>query len=88
MYASSQRELDSLVRTVESYSTDIGMEFGIDKCKVFVVKDGKQVRSDGVELPCGEVMKDVDESGCMYLGVLQAENVKNREKKDKVRTEY
>ena len=32
--------------------------------------------------------KDVDESGCKYLGVLQAENVKNREMKDKVRTEY
>ena len=48
LYASSQRELYSLVRTVESYSRDIGMEFGIDKCKVFVVKDGKQVRSDGV----------------------------------------
>ena len=88
LYASSQRELDSLVRMVEAYSRDIGMEFGIDKCKVFVVKDGKQVRSDGVELPSGEVMKDVDESGCKYLSVLQAENVKNREMKDKVRTEY
>ena len=36
LYASSQRELDSLARTVESYSRDIGMAFGIDKCKVFV----------------------------------------------------
>ena len=88
LYASSQRELDSLVRTVESYSRDIGMEFGMDKCAVLVVKDGKQVRSEGVELPSGEVMKDVDENGYKYLGVLQAENVKNREMKDKVRTEY
>ena len=64
------------------------MEFGLDKCKVLVVKDGKQVRSDGVELPRVEVMKDVDENGYKYLGVLQAENVKSREMKDKVRTEY
>ena len=49
---------------------------------------GKQVRSDGVELPSGEVMKEVDENCYKYLGVLQAENVKNREMKDKVRTEY
>ena len=41
------------------------------------MKDGKQVRSDGVELPSGELMKDIDEIGCKYLGVLQAENVKN-----------
>ena len=31
---------------VESYSRDIGMEFVMDKCKVLVMKDGKQVRSD------------------------------------------
>ena len=48
----------------------------MDKCKILVVKDGKHVRSDGVELPSGEVMKDVDENGYKYLGVLQAENVK------------
>ena len=35
-----------------------------------------------------KVMKDVDENGYKYLGVLQAENVKNREMKDKVRNEY
>ena len=72
LYAGSQRELDSLVRAVESYSRDIGMEFGMGKCKVLVVKDGKQVRSDGAELPSGEVMKDVEENGYKYLGVLQA----------------
>ena len=55
---------------------------------MLVVKDGKQVRSDGVELRSGEVMKDVDENGYKYLGVSQAENVKNREMKDKVRNEY
>ena len=40
LYASSQRELDSLVKVVESYSRDIGMEFGMDKCAVLVMKDG------------------------------------------------
>ena len=57
-----------MVRMVETYSSDIGMEFGMDKCKVLVVNDGKQVRSDGVELPSGEVTKGVDENGCKYLG--------------------
>ena len=88
LYASSQKELDSLVRVVESYSRDIGMEFGMDKCAVLLMKDGKQVESEGVELPSGEVMKDVDENGYKYLGVLQAEKVKNREMKEKVRVEY
>ena len=33
-------------------------------------------------------MKDVDENGYKYLGVLQADNLKNLEMKDKVRNEY
>ena len=41
-----------------------------------------------MELPSGEVMKGVDENGFKYLDVLQTENVKNRDMKDKVRTEY
>ena len=41
-----------------------------------------------MELPSSEVMKGVDENGCKYLDVLQTENVKNRDMKDKVRTEY
>ena len=59
LHASSQRELHSFVRTVESFSIDIGMEFGLDKFKALVVRNGKHVRSDGDELPSGEVMKDV-----------------------------
>ena len=88
LYASSERDLDSLVMAVESFSRDIGMEFGMDKCAVLTMKGGKKVASEGVELPSGEVMKDVDEDGYKYLGVLQAEKVKNREMKEKVRNEY
>ena len=88
LYASSERDLDSLVMSVEKFSRDIGMEFGMDKCAVLTMKGGKKVASEGVELPSGEVMKDVDEDGYKYLGVLQAESVKNREMKEKVRNEY
>ena len=88
LYASSQRELDSLVNVVESYSRDIGMEFGMDKCAVLVLKDGQRVVGDGLELPSGEVMKEVDEDGYKYLGVLQTEKLMNREMKERVRDEY
>ena len=45
---------------VESYSRDIGMEFGMEKCAVLTKKRGKRVVREGIELPSGEVMKDVD----------------------------
>ena len=87
LYASSRKELDSFVRTVESCSKDIWMEIVMGKCKVLVVSNGKQFRFDGVELP-NEVMKDVDANGSKYLSVLLGENVKNREMKERARIEY
>ena len=43
---------------------------GMEKCATMITVNGKHERSDGVELPSGEVMKDVSEEGYKYLGVL------------------
>ena len=43
------------------------------QCIVLVVKDSKQARSDGVELPNGEVMRDVGQKGYKYFCVLHPE---------------
>ena len=71
LYARTQEDLDELVGKVKSYSEDIKMEFGMSKCQTVVVKRGKRKHNDGLELPDGNVMKDVDENGYKYLGVLQ-----------------
>ena len=42
----------------------------------------------GLELPNGDVMKDVDEEGYKYLGVLQDSSILSAEMKNKVKTEY
>ena len=39
-------------------------------------------------MPSGDVMKDVDEDGYKYLGVLQNEVQMNREMKKKIEKEY
>ena len=49
LYAGSEKELESLVNVVESYSRDIGMEFGMDKCAVLKAKGGKRVLEEGLE---------------------------------------
>ena len=88
LYGSNEKELESLVNVVESYSRDIGMEFGMDKCAVLKVKGGKRVLGEGLELPSGDVMKEVDENGYKYLGVLQSEKVMNKKMKEKISVEY
>ena len=44
------------------------MKFGIDKCVVLGTRKWRLVRSEGIELPDGERMKDIDQERYNYLG--------------------
>ena len=63
LYAKSEEQTNTLVRTVYVFSLDIGMEFGIKKCGILTMKRGKIVKSEGIKLPDGEVMKQVGQEG-------------------------
>ena len=56
----------------------------MSKCAVMHVVRGKRHRVDGLELPSGEVMKDVDQEGYKYLGILQTDVMMTKEMKKKV----
>ena len=51
LFAKNEKELETLIHTVRIYSRDIGMEFGIEKCAMLVMKSGKRQQTDGMELP-------------------------------------
>ena len=59
LYSRSEKGLDSLVQTVRVFCEDIGMEFGIEKCAMSVMEKGKIVKSVGIELLDGEVIKSL-----------------------------
>ena len=39
------------------YNKDIGIEFGIEKCAMLIIKSGKQKIREGIELPHQEKIK-------------------------------
>ena len=51
LYGKSQDKVDALLGLVQEYSNDIGMQFGMDKCAVLVIKKGKRVGCSGEESP-------------------------------------
>ena len=59
LYAKSEEQTNKLVRTVHVFSTDISIEFGMKKCGILTMKRGKIVKSEGITLPDGEVVKQV-----------------------------
>ena len=54
------------------------MEFGLPKCGVLIMKRGKVVKSEGISMSDGKMMKNIEESGYKYLGILEANGVKHR----------
>ena len=88
-YSQSEKGLDSLVQTVHAFSEDIGMEFGIEKCTMLVMEKGKIVKSVGVELPVGQVIKSLQEGErYKYLGILQADKFLEEKMKLNALKEY
>ena len=70
LYSSCNEELESVVRVVNMFSNDVGMKFGFDKCGVLMVEKGVKKKCEGIELPGREMIKEIDENGYKYLGVL------------------
>ena len=63
------------------------MEFGIRKCGVIIMNKGKVTSTEGIELPSGEKIWQI-EGGYKYLGVLEYDKVKEQEMKGKFRQEW
>ena len=67
----------------------MGMEFGIEKCALLVMKSGKRHQTDGVELPNQDKRRTLAENETYkYLGILEADTIKQVEMKNKIRKEY
>ena len=83
LYGTNEKEINSLVHTVRLFSSDTGMDFGVEKCTVMVMKRGKLDKSEGIRLPDGRIIRSIgdDVEGCKYLGVLEADDIMHDEVK-------
>ena len=87
--AKEKAGLDALIQTVRVFSLVIGMEFGIEKCAVVIMKRGKMSSSNGIELPHDDVIKElIAEEGYKYLGVLESDTIMKNKMKEKISMEY
>ena len=65
------------------------MEFGIEKCAMLVMKSSKRHTTDGIELPNQDKIRILGENDAYkYLGILEADTIKQVQMKDKIQKEY
>ena len=69
LYGSNQNEIDSLARTVEIVTKDIGVKFGIDKCGALAMKRGKEVECDRIQFENSEEIGKIGEEGYKCLDI-------------------
>ena len=67
LFAKNEKELETLIHTIRIYSQDIGMEFGIEKCALLVMKNGKWHLADGIELPNQDKIRTLAENEILQI---------------------
>ena len=87
LYAKSEEQTNTLVRTVYVFSTNIGMEFGIKKCGILTTKRSKIVKSEDIKVPDEEVMKQAGQEGYTYLSIIELDKIKETDMKEKITKE-
>ena len=89
LFAKNEKELETRMQTIKIYSQDIGMEFGIEKCAMLIMKNGKRQITEGTELPNQERIKTLGEKeNHKYFGILEADTIKQAEMKEKTTKDY
>ena len=89
LLAINEKELETLIHTVRIYYHDIGMESGIEKCAMLVMKSDKWHLTDGIERPNQDKIRTHAENETnKYLGILEADTIKHVEMKNKIQKEY
>ena len=86
LFAKHGKELGTPIHAVRIYSQDIGMEFGIEKCAMLVMKNGKRHMTGGMEPPNQDKIRTVGEKKTYKH--LETDTIKQMEMKDKIRKEY
>ncbi|CAH2092509.1 unnamed protein product [Euphydryas editha] len=78
LYAQNQEDINKLAEITENVSSDIGMEFGIDKCKINSVRSGK-LHKRSYETQTGQTIDSLDESETYkYLGYNQSKLIQHK----------
>ena len=78
LFAKNEKEMETLIHTVRIYSQETGMEFGMEKWAILVMKGGKRHLTDGMELPNHDKIRTLAENETYkYLGILEADTIKH-----------
>ena len=77
LFAKNENGLETLIQAMRIYSEYIGMEFGIEKCAMLIMKSAKPQMTQGIELPNKKKIRTLGKKETYkYLKILEADIIK------------
>ena len=84
----TRNQLEQMLKIVEEFSGDIGMTFGLDKCRIVNIIKGKLQPGD-FQIEDGQIINAMDEEeSYKYLGMKQAQRIDHRTIKNEMTTRF
>ena len=88
LYGKNDYELEGLLRTVKTFSDDIGMRFGQDKCAKATFIKGKLKSTSSIVLDIDTKTKELNQEEIYkYLGIEEGDGIQHGRMKEKIRKE-
>nr|CAI5864221.1 unnamed protein product [Callosobruchus analis] len=89
LYAATEVQLRELIRITEACTSDIGMEFGLNKCKVLHVNRGQWINHPEHEIVNGQALDNIDKDETYkYLGFNQNVKINHTQVKTQLTQEF
>jgi len=89
LIAKSEEEFQKQMQTVKTFSDDIHMEFGLEKCTKIAFKRGKLVHSQNLVININREIQELEQGKTYkYLGVQESEGIQHHQMKERLKQEY
>ena len=89
LFTKNEKELKTLIYGVRIYNQDIEKEFGMEKCDMLVMENGKRHLTVRMELLNQNKIRTLGEKETYkYLDMLESDTIKQVNIKDKIKKEY
>ena len=89
VFGRDSQQQERLLQTVTTFSDDINMKFGLEKCATAEFKRGKLATTTSIRLDVETTIKELQqEDSYKYLGINEADGIQHAKMKEKIRKEY
>ena len=89
LIAKSDEEIRKQIQTVKTFSDDIHMDIGLEKCATITFKKGKLIHSQNLVTDINRHIQELEQGKTYkYLGTEESEGIQQQQMKERLKQEY